>query len=393
MTNSDVSRWMLTGGQVLDVTTGDISTADVVIEGDHLANDESDAGGDHFDCSGLTLVPGLIDAHAHVAFRRFSEEDWPPSYRLLESLSGIQKTLEMGFTTVRDAWGADAGLRDAIADGHVKGPRLLVSLAQLGGTGSIGDHFDRTSGEVSKHLGSPWLPRGVFDGVDDARRAVRTMVRSGADVIKIAVDGSATLPETIGRQIIADDELEEIVAEATRLGVFVMAHAHGARAAEAAARAGVRSIEHGWFLDDDAVDVMKASGTWLVPTLSPVFNQDVTPDSSHWLTHSRESAERSFKLALESGIQMATGTDMPAEADRLGELEHMSRLGMSAADVWRSATAVAAEMIGRDDLGSLDSGKRADVVGFEGDITDMNSLSGRVRLVIKDGVVVYHNHG
>ena len=157
----------------------------------------------------------------------------------------LRRTLQLGVTTVRDAWGADAGLRDAIDAGHVTGPRLLVSLAQLCGTGGIGDHFRPDIGEYHGAVGSPHLPRGVFDGPMQARNAVRRMVRSGADIIKVTATRSMTRPQTADLQQVADDEMAEIVAEAARADRHVMVHAHGARAAEAAARAGARSIEHG----------------------------------------------------------------------------------------------------------------------------------------------------
>ena len=194
MTQPNGQRLVLAGGHVLDVVAGRVVRSDIAVVGDTIVEvGPGLVGHSEVDCSAMTLVPGLIDSHAHVAFDSFAEEaDRPPTYRLLEALPGLLQTLQSGVTTVRDAWGADAGLRDAIAAGFVQGPRLLVSLAQVGGTGSIGDHFDQSTGEVTRYLGTPWLPRGVFDGVVGARRVVRTMVRSGADVIKVVVTGSAT---------------------------------------------------------------------------------------------------------------------------------------------------------------------------------------------------------
>ena len=390
MTKPNPKRLILAGGQVLDVSRSRIAKADIAVAGNLIDEIGPNLdGGSIIDCSEMTLVPGLIDCHAHMAFASFTEEeDRPPTYRLLEALPGLEASLRSGVTTVRDAWGADAGLRDAIEAGFVRGPRLLVSLAQLGGTASIGDHFDQTTGDVARYLGSPWLPRGVFDGADEARRAVRAMVRSGADVIKIVVTGSATQLEALDRQQIADDELEEIVAEAGRQGVHVMAHAHGARGVEAAARAGVRSVEHGWFLDESAVEALVEHGTWLVPTLSPVMSLDITEESPEWMLIGIESAQASFKLALDAGVKFAMGTDTPANANRLAELKYMHDLGMDTYDVWHSATLGAAHLLDRDDLGELSAGRRADVVGIEGDLADFETLSERIRLVIKDGVRV-----
>ena len=164
-----------------------------------------------------------------------------------------------------------------------------------------------------------------------------------------------------------------------------MAHAHGARGVEAAARAGVRSVEHGWFLDEPAVAALVESGTWLVPTLSPVLGAEISDESPDWMTTGFESAQASFKLALDAGVKMAMGSDLPARADRLREMEFMQGLGMDSYDVWRAATLNGAEMLGRDDLGSLSVGSRADVVGVSGDIEDCARLSQRIRLVLKDG--------
>lgn len=385
-------RLLLRGGSVLDPQNGEVRRLDVVIDEGRIV-DVGDGvdGDDDVDCSGLTLVPGLIDCHAHVTFQSLSyPSDVPPSYRLLEAVPDLERTLRFGVTTVRDAWGADAGLRDAIEAGFIEGPRLLISLAQLCGTGGIGDHFGIGVGEMDGLLGSPWLPRGVFDGVVEARNAVRTMVRSQADVIKVTVSGSATDVEAAHHQHIADDELAEIVSEAERHGRHVMAHAHGARAAEAAAQAGARSVEHGWFLDESAVEVMVERGTWLVPTLTSALGQEINEESPEWMHLAAEAAPRSFRLAHEAGVPIAMGTDWvgPADSKRLGELEIMHHLGMSALDVWRTATLNAAELLARQDLGLLEPGRRADIVAVAGDVMDFGDLASRVVRVWKDGRVV-----
>lgn len=323
-----------------------------------------------------------------MAFASLGAADVSPYYQALEVVDVLRRTVQLGVTTVRDAWGADAGLREAIAAGFVEGPRLLVSLAQLCGTGGIGDHFDLRRGQSDAFLGSPWLPRGVFDGVSEARSAVRRMGRSGADVIKVAVSGSATQIDTIDHQQVADDELVEIVAEAARHRRFVMAHAHGARTAEAAARAGVRSVEHGAFLDETAVGVMAARGTWLVPTLSPVLGR--VADADEWRQQAGDAAARSFRMALDASIPIAMGTDCPASPheDRLDELEIMHGLGMPAPEVWRRATTEAARLIDRDDLGRIEPGRLADIVTVSGDVMDLTDLASRIEAVWKDGQLV-----
>jgi imidazolonepropionase-like amidohydrolase len=166
-----------------------------------------------------------------------------------------------------------------------------------------------------------------------------------------------------------------------------MAHAHGARSAEVAARAGVRSIEHGWFLDEDAVEALVEHGTWLVPTLLAVHVTEPAPEDPPWLTRARESAARSFSLAMEAGVPIAMGTDCPMapHGRRLEELSVMHRLGLEPAAVWRAATSEAARLLDRDDLGQLAVGRRADLVGVAGDPWSFDDLASRVTRVWKDG--------
>ncbi|HEX4687685.1 MAG TPA: amidohydrolase family protein [Nocardioides sp.] len=384
-----MTRTVLGGGAVLDPGVGEVRTADVALDEGVVAEVGSDLVGDErVDVAGLTLAPGLIDCHAHMAFADSETlaAELPPSQRLLRSVPHLAKTLQLGVTTVRDAWGADAGMRDAIDEGAVPGPRLLISLAQLCGTGGIGDHFSLAAGTDTSYLGSPWLPRGVFDGPAEARAAVRRMVRSGADVIKVAMSGSVTRPDAEHLHI-AQDEISEIVAEASRHDVHVMAHAHGARAAESAARAGVRSIEHGFFLDEEAVTAMLDNDTWLVPTLLAAHEEDSTDEPPPWLTRARESSARSFAMALDAGVPIAMGTDCPVAPHerRLGELAVMHRLGMDAVGVWRTCTSDAARMLNRPDLGLLEPGRRADIVAVEGDPWSFDDLGSRIRHVWKDG--------
>ena len=382
-------RTLLHGGAVLDTRSGSVSAADITVEDGRIADVAAGLDGDEgIDCSGLTLLPGLIDCHAHMAFAGLEDTGSPPTYRLLEAVPKLRRTLQLGITTVRDAWGADAGLRDAVQAGHVAGPRLLVSLAQLCGTGGIGDHFRPDTGEDHGMLGSPQLPRGVFDGPMQARNAVRRMVRSGADVIKVAATGSLTKPQTADLHQVADDEMAEIVAEAARAGRHVMVHAHGARAAEAAARAGARSIEHGARLDEQAAAVLAEIGTWLVPTLLPSqADRDPLPD---WFAEAREAAAQAFQWALNAGVPIAMGTDCPVipHERRLEELGHMHRLGMAPLDVWRAATYDAARLLNRDDIGLLEPGRRADVVALRGEVTSLDGLEERIAWVRKDGDLV-----
>lgn len=387
-----MTRTVLGGGAVLDPAAGQVRDLDLAIDDGLVAETGTGLTGDErIDVTGLTLVPGLIDCHAHMAFADSDTlgGEHLPSLRLLRAVPSLAATLRLGVTTVRDAWGADAGLQAAIDEGAVPGPRLLISLAQLSGTGGIGDHFSRVSGTDTSYLGSPWLPRGVFDGPAEARAAVRRMVRSGADVIKVAMSGSVTQPDAEHVQI-AEDEIAEIVAEAARHDVPVMAHAHGARAAESAARAGVRSIEHGCFLDEEAVTAMLQHDTWLVPTLLAFHGEDPDSDTPPWLTRALDASARSFAMAVDEGVSIAMGTDCPVTPHerRLEELLLMHKLGMDAAGVWRACTSDAARLLDRPDLGLLEAGRRADVVAVAGDPWSFDDLGSRIRHVWKDGVAI-----
>jgi imidazolonepropionase-like amidohydrolase len=228
----------------------------------------------------------------------------------------------------------------------------------------------------------------VFDGPVQARNAVRRMVRSGADVIKVTATGSMTTPQAADLQQVADDEMAEIVAEAARAGRHVMVHAHGARAAEAAARAGARSIEHGARLDEKAAAVLAETRTWLVPTLLPSqADRDPLPD---WLAEAQQAAAQAFRWALQAGVPIAMGTDCPVlpHERRLEELGHMHRLGMAPPDVWRAATYDAARLLDRDDIGLFEPGRRADVVALRGEVTSFDCLDERIAWVRKDGHLV-----
>jgi imidazolonepropionase-like amidohydrolase len=228
----------------------------------------------------------------------------------------------------------------------------------------------------------------VFDGPVQARNAVRRMVRSGADVIKVTATGSMAKPQTADLQQVADDEMAEIVAEAGRAGRHVMVHAHGARAAEAAARAGARSIEHGARLDEQAAAVLAETGTWLVPTL--LASQTGKDPELDWFPEAQQRAAQAFRWALQAGVPIAMGTDCPVtpRGRRLEELGHMHRLGMAPLDVWRGATYDAARLLDRDDIGLLEPGRRADVVALRGEVTRFDGLEERVAWVRKDGHLV-----
>jgi imidazolonepropionase-like amidohydrolase len=373
------------------VRDGSASVADVVVEGDRIVDVGVGLDGDHsVDCGGHLLVPGFIDCHTHVAAHMFGGDDYLATARSMRALSAVPvlaSLLRSGVTTVRDAWGADAGLKRAVEVGWIDGPQVLISLRQVCTTGGIGDHWTPRLGPVDS-MGDPAMPDPVFDGVDAARAVVRRMTRAGAEWIKVAATGSITQGARAHHSQITPEEMTALVSEAQRQGRSgVMVHAHGARGAEEAARAGARSIEHGTFLDEAAVAAMSTAGTWLVPTLSCTQTDpaDLGPEIA--------AAHRtSVRLALDAGVPIAMGTDNPVRphSEVLNELRHMSQAGLGDAGALRAATFEAARLLGlADDRGEVAPRKRADLVLLAGTDLDVDNLESRIRQVWHNGTAVH----
>jgi imidazolonepropionase-like amidohydrolase len=380
-----VRRVLLAGGSVLDVRSGEVSEADVVVAGERIAAVGRGLDADEaVDCAGSLLVPGFIDCHTHVCQAETADPfGLPRSARVLSTVPVLATLLSRGVTTVRDAWGADAGVRMAVARGWVPGPEILVSLRQVCTTGGVGDHWAIRSGPVD-FFGDPAMPDPVFDGQDEARAVVRRMVRAQADWIKVTLTGSMTLGRGVHDVQITDAELHALVDEASRHGGRgVMVHAHGARAAEAAARAGARSVEHGTWLDEAAVAAMAEAGTWLVPTLSVTQTDPTAVPPEVPTTH-----RRSVRLAVAAGVPVAMGTDNPVRphTEVLQEIRHLSDVGLGPAGALRAATWEAARLLGlSDDRGEVAAGKRADLVALRGTDLDVTALHTRIRTVWRNG--------
>ncbi|SFW90217.1 metal-dependent hydrolase family protein [Amycolatopsis australiensis] len=365
---------VLAGARLFDPETGETVRADVRLSGDRIAEVGLGLDGERVDCSGGLLIPGLIDCHVHVAFPR--PEPLPRSARILEAVSVLRGLLARGITTVRDAWGADAGFKHALREGWLTGPDLLVSLRQLGPTGGLGDTWEPRAGAVDR-FADPSMPDPLFDGPDGARAAVRRMVRAGADWIKVGASGSMRAVRAGVDVRPTDDELAALVDEARRCGRDVLAHAHTAEAVVSAVRAGARSIEHGTFLDDAAVSAL--AGAWYVPTLSPLS------DSEYADPH-----RRSLRLAAEAGVRIAAGSDLAPRphADLTTELRLLAAVLGDAAAL-KAATSEAARLLRLDDdRGRVEAGLRADLVWLDGPEVDVSDLPGRVRAVWHDGVRV-----
>ncbi|HEY4412043.1 MAG TPA: amidohydrolase family protein, partial [Gaiellaceae bacterium] len=250
-------RTVFTGGRVFDGTGAAIAEADVAVVDGRI--DEVGVGLDgdeQIDVGGSTLLPGLFDTHVHVMFGhvdvwRLMQE--PFSYRFYDAIRNLESTLRIGITTVRDAGGADLGVKKALAEGIVRGPRVQISITMLSQTGGHGDGWLPSGGQAQFFPEYPGAPGSIVDGPDEIRRKVRELVRAGADVIKIATSGGVLSPTDKPQQPGFDvEEIETIVAEARAAGLCVMSHAQSIDGIKNAVRAGVRSIEHGIYLDDEA---------------------------------------------------------------------------------------------------------------------------------------------
>jgi imidazolonepropionase-like amidohydrolase len=399
-----MTRTLLRGGRVFDGTGAPPAEADLLVEDGRILEVGPGLDGDEaVDVGGRHLLPGLFDCHTHVTLSNVNLLGLlqaPFSYRFFQTVQNLAATLRVGITTVRDAAGADAGVRQAVADGLVPGPRLQISVTLLSQTGGHGDGWFRSGQVVSFWPTYPGMPDGLVDGPEAMRGKVRELVRAGADVIKVATSGGVLSPTDDPRHAhFRDDELTALVAEAAAAGRWVMAHAQAADGIKAAVRAGVRSIEHGIYLDDEAIGLMLDRGAWLVPTLvaprgvlAAAEAGMAIPDAARRkAVEVAEAHADSFRRAVAAGVKVAMGTDsgVTPHGRNLAELELMAKGGMTPAQVLAATTSEAAELLGLSgELGTLEPGKRADVVVVDGDPFELASLGDRIAAVVKDGRLV-----
>jgi imidazolonepropionase-like amidohydrolase len=397
-------RTVFAGGLVFDGTGAPPARADVVVDGERVIELGTGLDGDELvDVSGLTLLPGLFDTHVHVMFGHvdiWRHMQTPFSYRFYDAIRNLDATLAAGITTVRDAGGADLGVKQAVEEGIVRGPRLQISLTMLSQTGGHGDGWLPSGGAVAFFPDYPGMPSDIVDGVDEARRKIRELVRDGADVIKIATSGGVLSPRDSPNQPgFSLEEIEVMVAEASAAGLWVMSHAQATVGIKNAVRAGVRSIEHGIYLDDEAIGLMLEHNAYLVPTLVAPTGVLRAAEGGASIPENvlRKSAEvieahqDSFRRASEAGVRIAMGTDsgVTPHGENLRELELMAACGMAPADVLVSTTRRAAELMGlEDELGTIEPGKRADLVGVSGDVFQFGDLRERIECVYQDGRLV-----
>jgi imidazolonepropionase-like amidohydrolase len=383
-----------------------LSPAMVRIEGERIvevgASVATPANARVIDLGSATLLPGLIDLHTHLTDRMGLHWEealttTTPPEAALWGARNARDTLMAGFTTCRDmgpSWPyVDVALRNAINDGAVPGPRLLVAGNYVSSTGGAGD-----ARQFSIYLDVP-IVRNLADGPDEVTKAVRTNLKNGADFIKILATG-AVLSKGIppGSQQYSDEEIQAAVTEATRWGRQVAAHAHGASGIKAAIRAGVRTVDHGSYLDDEAVGLLKAGGrkTFYVPTL--YTSESILGGEGAKVPSSEVERERQirdvqlagFKRALAAGLPIGFGTDSSVIPHGRNAHELTIRVGLGEApnSAIVSATSLNAEIIGWSHrVGTLEKGKLADLVAVAGDpLVDISELE-RVLFVMKGGVV------
>ncbi len=401
-----MTRTVLHGGTVFDGTGAAGAPADVLIEGGKIVDVAAQLDGDEgVDVRGKWLLPGFFDCHTHVMFgpQGLNTDhllDTPFSMRFYEAIDNLEATLSQGITSVRDAAGADLGVKEAVDKGHIRGPRMQISIAMLSQTGGHGDGWTLCGAEVSPLPAYPGVPNAVVDGPDAMRQKVRELIRAGADVIKVATSGGVLSPRDDPRHgHFRDDELEVLVAEATAAGKFVMAHAQATDGIKAAIRTGIRSIEHGIYLDDEAIGMMIDRGTFLVPTLSAPRGVFAARDAGipvpdvfiREVRDGHRGAHRVDPPSHRRGRQGRDGHRLGRVSTRpeLGELALMADCGMSPTDALVATTRTAADLLGvSDQLGTLEPGKRADLVVVDGDPLDLDKLPDRISQVWKDGVCV-----
>jgi len=365
-------------------------------------------GAEVIEMGDATLLPGFIDAHTHLTFMYSEDYKQGQLDRLqktvaeiaLDASANARVTLMAGFTTVRDVGSTnyvDVGLRNAIADGVVPGPRMLVTVHALGATGG---HCDREDGFRQGVFGRESDPLdGVINGADQARYAVRLDHKYGADMIKVCASGGVLSPtDDVDTPQLTQAELDAIVDEAHALRRKTAAHAHGAEAAKRAIRAGIDSIEHGSFLDDEALDMMKQHGTYLVPTLMAIQGLQEKFDRGTYVppaiaakAHAATNAiHATFQRALAKGVKIGLGTDAGVypHGRNPEEFHQMVDLGMKPIDALKAGTSSDAELLGMaDKIGTLEAGKLADIVAVPGDPVQNIRTTEKVFFVMKEGVI------
>jgi imidazolonepropionase-like amidohydrolase len=394
--------------RLVDVKTLTVLTErTIIVEGKRIARVESGyaapQGAAVVDLKQHTCMPGLIDLHIHLGSELSPTSTVesmgfnPPDYAI-RAVANAEKTLMAGFTSIRElgaAPGVSVAVRDGINRGIVKGPRIQAA----GGVGSTGGHGDPANGLRAELAATPSLERNIGNGPAEVMKLVRQRYRERFDLIKIATTGGVlSLARSGDAPLLSDEELAAIVKTARDYGMPVTAHAHGAEGMKRAIRAGVQTIEHGTYLDEEGMRLMKEKGTWLVPTISAGryvaerakqagFFQEIVRVKAATIG---PEIQGMFARAYKAGVKIAFGTDqgVAPHGDNAKEFQYMVEAGMPPLEAIRAATLNGATVMGLEkDLGTIESGKLADIVAVSGDpVKDITNMM-KMAMVMKDGVV------
>ena len=401
---------VFTNARIVDpVSATNTGLLDLRIKNGRIAEIGSDlASGEHdrIDASGRFLLPGLIDCHVHpfladANLARLAEV--PPTLMTARAGRILEGMLQRGFTTVRDAAGADWGIKQAVQDGLIQGPRLFIAGRALSQTGGHGDFRSRTDDRDVCHCQHALaFTSRIADGIDDVRKAVREELRKGADQIKIMVSGGASSPhDPLECNQYSPSEIRVIVEEATRRGTYVMAHAYAADAIRVALECGVRTIEHGNMIDRPTAALAAEKGAYLVPTLTTYEVLAEEAADSGWseamldkLSRVREAGLESIQICREEGVKLGFGTDLLGDS-----FDHQSReflirsQGESPAQILHSATQINAEILRQtDQLGVIKTGAIADVLVLDrnplADLSVLQDHGKHMPVIVKDGAII-----
>jgi imidazolonepropionase-like amidohydrolase len=402
-------RTILHCGKLIDVNKGVVlSEQSIIIEGNKISDIQAgyiNAGASDklIDLKKATVMPGLIDCHVHMEHEtnpnRYLEAfTQNPADYAFQSVVFSNRTLMAGFTSVRDLGGSgvNIALRNAINKRLIVGPRVFTAGKSIATTGG---HADPTNGYRKDLQGDPGPAAGVANGPDECRKAVRQRYKDGSDLIKITASGGVLSVAKSGENPqFTEEEVKAIVETAKDYGFKVAAHCHGAEAMKRAVRAGVNSIEHGTFMDDEVIALMKQHGTYFVPTIiagKSVADSAKKPGYYPELVTPKALAigpkiQNTFAKAYKEGVKIAFGTDagVYAHGKNWMEFVYMTEVGMPMIKAIQSATVSAADLIGvSDQLGSIEKGKLADIIAVDGDPVKDVKVMGKVIFVMKDGSV------
>src|SRR5580658_6131742 len=405
---AQTNTYVLKAARLFDSASGQMATPGLVVVSNGVIESVGGAsvpsGATIIDLGDATLLPGFIDAHTHLSDEFNADYSGkallamqrPISERAIRATANARKTVMAGFTTVRDVGSSDfidVGLRNSINAGYVPGPRMLVAVHALGSTGGHCDDGDNFRFGLFGHETGP--EDGVINSPDQARYAVRFNIKYGADVIKTCASGGVLSPtDDVDVPQLSQEELNALVDEAHTLHRKTAAHSHGAESSKRAILAGIDSIEHGTFLNDEDMRMMHDRGTFLVPTLTTrvgLAESKFPPLVQEKATRAVKQQDAMVKRALALGVKIALGTDAAVypHGDNALEFAFMVADGMTPAQSLTAGTASAAELLGlQDKVGALKPGMLADVVAVPGNPLENIKLTQSVIFVMKDGAIL-----